>query len=47
MKKNIILLFIIPLLASCGPHRMKCGPKGICKSSEKREKTTIITIIKT
>ncbi|WP_159432944.1 lipoprotein [Flavobacterium terrae] len=27
MKKIILTLFIIFTLTSCGPHRMKCGPR--------------------
>lgn len=37
MKKILPLLFALAMLASCGPHRMGCGPiKGICKTPEKQ-----------
>lgn len=32
MKKVLLLLVSITLLASCGPHRMRCGARGICKA---------------
>lgn len=28
-------MFTITFLASCGPHRMSCGARGICNASEK------------
>ncbi|MFT3793466.1 lipoprotein [Flavobacterium sp.] len=40
MKKIFFLLLSLTLLASCGPHRMKCGARGICdKPSASSEKT--------
>ncbi|SDX37952.1 hypothetical protein [Flavobacterium degerlachei] len=36
MRKILPLLFTIFLLASCGPHRMRCGARGICKAPEKQ-----------
>ncbi|SHL84951.1 hypothetical protein [Flavobacterium xinjiangense] len=36
MKNTIYILITLVLLSSCGPHRMKCGARGICKSSEKQ-----------
>lgn len=32
MKQVFLLLVSITLLASCGPHRMRCGARGICKA---------------
>jgi|GEM_PF-2788654 len=32
MIKRLLYLFIaVAVLASCGPHRMKCGARGICE----------------
>jgi hypothetical protein len=36
MKNTIYILITLVLLSSCGPHRMGCGAKGICKSPEKQ-----------
>jgi hypothetical protein len=36
MKNTIYIVITIVLLSSCGPHRMRCGARGICKSSEKQ-----------
>jgi hypothetical protein len=36
MIKILLLLFTIFMLASCGPHRMGCGARGICKTTEKQ-----------
>ncbi|SCY72492.1 hypothetical protein SAMN02927903_02170 [Flavobacterium caeni] len=33
MKWTIVWLMALALLASCGPHRMKCGPRGICEKN--------------
>jgi hypothetical protein len=33
MKKQLSIVIVILFLASCGPHRMSCGPRGICKVS--------------
>jgi hypothetical protein len=35
MKKFFLIVFTIIFLASCGPHRMSCGARGICNASEK------------
>ncbi len=31
MRKKLFLLVVLVVLASCGPHRMKCGARGICE----------------
>jgi len=36
MKKLFLIAFAFFLLASCGPHRMSCGARGICNASEKQ-----------
>ncbi|HEY4617084.1 MAG TPA: hypothetical protein VIH09_02685 [Flavobacterium sp.] len=36
MRKILPLLFALSMLASCGPHRMRCGARGICQSPEKQ-----------
>jgi hypothetical protein len=48
MKNTIYILITLVLLSSCGPHRMGCGAKGICKSPEKQtlEKSEKIATIK-
>jgi hypothetical protein len=48
MKNTIYILITLVLLSSCGPHRMGCGARGICKSSEKQtlEKPEKIPTIK-
>jgi hypothetical protein len=48
MKKAFYILITLVLLSSCGPHRMKCGARGICKSPEKQtlEKPTETATIK-
>jgi hypothetical protein len=48
MKKAFYILITLVLLSSCGPHRMRCGAKGICKSPEKQilEKPEKIATIK-
>lgn len=40
MKNIFYILIALYFFSSCGPHRMRCGAKGICKSPEKetREK---------
>ena len=35
-EKFLLILLALFLLASCGPHRMSCGARGICKASEKQ-----------
>jgi hypothetical protein len=37
MIKTLSLLFAVLMLASCGPHRMGCGARGICNTPEKQE----------
>ena len=37
MKKIILILVGIFLLASCGPKRLGCGPKRLCDSTGKVE----------
>ena len=36
MKKTFHILITFVFLISCGPHRMRCGAKGICKAPEKQ-----------
>ena len=36
--RKIIVLLIVFFMASCGPHRMRCGPKGICKTQQNQLK---------
>jgi hypothetical protein len=36
MKNTIYILITLIFMSSCGPHRMGCGARGICKSSEKQ-----------
>ena len=36
MKKLLLIAFVLSFLASCGPHRMSCGARGICNASEKQ-----------
>ena len=31
-------MYVISFLASCGPHRMSCGARGICKATGKQIK---------
>nr|WP_315147462.1 hypothetical protein [uncultured Flavobacterium sp.] len=35
MKKLLLIVFVLSLLSSCGPHRMSCGARGICESNTK------------
>ncbi|WP_281275279.1 hypothetical protein [Flavobacterium cellulosilyticum] len=37
MKKLLLIMFLLSVLASCGPHRMSCGARGICNSLSKGE----------
>lgn len=37
--RKLLILFVFLFLASCGPHRMKCGPKRNCNSYTKTEST--------
>ncbi|MFV8373772.1 hypothetical protein [Flavobacterium sp. LB1P62] len=48
MKNTFYILITLLFLNSCGPHRMRCGARGICKSPEKQtlEKPEKITTIK-
>ncbi len=41
MKKLVALLFLLAFLASCGPHRMKCGPGRRCLVDTPKEKMII------
>ncbi len=34
MKKTLSLLLLTTFLLSCGPKRMGCGARGICKTSQ-------------
>ncbi|MFV5702163.1 hypothetical protein ACM55F_09845 [Flavobacterium sp. XS2P12] len=36
MKNTFYILITLVFLSSCGPHRMRCGARGICKSPEKQ-----------
>jgi hypothetical protein len=36
MKNTFYILITLVFLSSCGPHRMGCGARGICKSPEKQ-----------
>jgi len=36
MKNTFYILIALFVLSSCGPHRMSCGARGICKSPEKQ-----------
>jgi hypothetical protein len=36
MKNTLYILLALFALSSCGPHRMSCGARGICKSPEKQ-----------
>ncbi|MFV5688650.1 hypothetical protein ACM55M_08520 [Flavobacterium sp. ZT3R25] len=48
MKNIFYILITVIFLCSCGPHRMRCGARGICKSPEKQtlEKPKKVSIIK-
>jgi hypothetical protein len=35
MKNFFLIVMVIAFLASCGPHRMSCGARGICESNTK------------
>lgn len=35
MKKLLLIVLVFSFLASCGPHRMSCGARGICESNKK------------
>ena len=35
MKKNVLLLLVLLMLASCGPKRYKCGPNRRCSVEPK------------
>jgi hypothetical protein len=36
MKNTFYILIVLFVISSCGPHRMSCGARGICKSPEKQ-----------
>jgi hypothetical protein len=42
MKKIILAAFVLSILASCGPHRMKCGPGRRCMQEPEKETITVI-----
>ncbi|HEX9150748.1 MAG TPA: hypothetical protein VF842_01625 [Flavobacterium sp.] len=48
MKNTFYILTILIFMSSCGPHRMRCGARGICTSPEKQtlEKPEKIAAIK-
>jgi hypothetical protein len=51
MKKLMILAFMTNFLLSCGPKKMGCGARGICKTSQIKiislsEKSSILQIEK-
>ncbi|HMK06417.1 MAG TPA: hypothetical protein VK476_02740 [Flavobacterium sp.] len=35
MKRILLILLTVCFLTSCGPHRMKCGARGICDTEAK------------
>ena len=41
MKNSLYLLITVILLSSCGPKRMGCGARGICKASQDMESASI------
>jgi len=41
MKKALLFLFLIVILTSCGPHRMKCGPGRRCLVDARKEKMIV------
>lgn len=41
MKKGLLFLFLIVILVSCGPHRMKCGPGRRCLVDAPKEKMIV------
>jgi hypothetical protein len=40
MKNTFYILIALFVISSCGPHRMSCGARGICKSHEKQTTET-------
>jgi hypothetical protein len=34
MKRILYLIIALVMLASCGPHRMGCGARGICETEK-------------
>jgi hypothetical protein len=42
MKRAIAIFLAACFLVSCGPHRMRCGPRGICESQQKAPLLKII-----
>jgi len=36
LKNTFYILIALFFLSSCGPHRMRCGARGICKVPEKQ-----------
>jgi hypothetical protein len=41
MKNSFYILITIILLGSCGPKRMGCGARGICKASQNSKSVSI------
>jgi hypothetical protein len=41
MKKALLFLFLIGILTSCGPRRMKCGPGRRCLVDAPKEKMIV------
>lgn len=39
MKKKLLLFLALAIVASCGPHRMKCGARGICENPQPNTST--------
>ncbi|MFV8341702.1 hypothetical protein [Flavobacterium sp. XS2P39] len=37
MKNIFYILITLFLMSSCGPHRMRCGARGICKAPDQSE----------
>jgi len=38
IKKLFYMVTVLLLLSSCGPHRMGCGARGICKNPQQLER---------
>lgn len=41
MKKLVLFAILLAVLLSCGPHRMRCGPKGICNHDTQKNHNKI------
>lgn len=44
-KEMICLLVLLFMLDSCGPRRMRCGPRGICKDKSENKQNEISTLV--